>query len=90
MNQLHDKIEFGSQSETATCLHEAGHACVALVVGADLSFVELNDDPLLPGLARNRIQTQTQQQRRLISCGGYAVEYNFHCQAESSGIQSET
>ena len=77
LRQLDQLIVFITPSETAVCLHEAGHAVAALVCGADLKFVEFIDNPLSEGVARNSVITSNQAERKFVACAGYAVEYNL-------------
>lgn len=68
-------IDYVTPSEVAICLHEAGHAAAALLVGVAPALVELTKDPSLLGPARNRIPIGSQAQRESIACGAFAVEY---------------
>jgi hypothetical protein len=70
-------IDFMTPSEEAISLHEAGHACAALVLGLIPEFIEFVDDPAAPGQARNRIPVDNVEQQQLVACGAYAVEYNL-------------
>jgi hypothetical protein len=72
-------IDFTTPSDEAVCLHEAGHACVAVIVGLAPALLEFIDDPNSIGKARSSIPVGDQQQRRLIACAAYAVEYNLFC-----------
>ena len=65
-------VTFIPPSEWAVCLHEAGHACVALIVGVVPAFMEIIDVPKPHG--RNRLPVTSGSPRRLIAVGGYAVE----------------
>lgn len=68
-------IEHAAKPEALICLHEAGHAAAALMVGIAPALVELNDDPTLAGPARSRVARGSKVQRRTIACAGFAVEY---------------
>lgn len=70
-------IDIETPSEAAICLHEAGHATFALMVGVAPTLVELTDDASLPGPARNRIFVRSQAQREPIACGAFVVEYQL-------------
>lgn len=70
-------IDFETPSDEATCLHEAGHATAALVVGLVPEFIEFVEEEDSKGRARNRIPGGDAQQRRLVACAAYAVEYNL-------------
>jgi hypothetical protein len=78
MKTIPKVIDYVTPSEEAICLHEAGHACAALVVGLAPTLMELVSDPESPGLARNSIPRGDQQQRRLIACAAFAVEYSLY------------
>lgn len=71
------KIDFETPSDEAICLHEAGHACAALLVGVVPAFLEFTNDPSSPGIARNRISTTSEHQRKFVACGAYAVELSL-------------
>lgn len=75
MTTIPQLIDYVTPSDVAICLHEAGHAATALMVGLAPALVELTDDPSLPGPARNRIPKASQVQRQSIACGAFAVEY---------------
>jgi hypothetical protein len=68
-------IDFATPSDEAICLHEAGHASAALVVGLIPEFIEFVDDEGSKGRARNRMPVGDPQQRRLVASAAYAVEY---------------
>jgi hypothetical protein len=70
-------IDFATPSDEAICLHEAGHASAALVIGLIPEFIEFGDDEGSKGRARNRIPVGDRQQRRLVASAAYAVEYNL-------------
>lgn len=72
-----DRIDFETPSDEAICLHEAGHACAALIVGLQPELIEFVEQQGAPGRARNRIPVGDERQRRLVACAGYAVEYNL-------------
>lgn len=78
IRKINSKIDFISPSEEAISLHEAAHACVALIVGITPDCIEFIDDTSSPGHARNSIPVGDQKQRRLIACAAYAVEYNLY------------
>lgn len=78
MRKIPQLIDYVTPSEEAICLHEAGHAFAALVVGLAPAHIELTDDPKSPGLARSQIPKGNQQQRRLIACAAYAVELKLY------------
>ena len=60
------------RSSELVCLHEAGHAFVALTVGARVREMELYLDPP-PASGRTRTE-HDEQQRKLIALGGFAIE----------------
>jgi hypothetical protein len=68
-------IDFLSPSEEAVCLHEAGHAFAALVVEVSPASMEIYPGP--PPFGRNSIPLSTGSARRMMACGGYAVELNL-------------
>ena len=70
-------IDYELPSEAAVCLHEAGHATAALMVGVAPALIELVDDPGSRGPARSRIPIETQAQRETIACAAFAVEYRL-------------
>jgi hypothetical protein len=70
-------IDFETPCDEAICLHEAGHACAALMVGLVPEFIEFVDDEGSEGRARNRMPVGDSQQRHLVACAAYAVEYNL-------------
>ncbi|ASL41143.1 MULTISPECIES: hypothetical protein [Acetobacter] len=78
LRQIPHLIDFETPSDEAICLHEAGHACAALVVELVPEFIEFVDDAGSQGRARNRIPVGEPQQRRLVACAAYAVEYNLY------------
>lgn len=65
------KITSGSAEHV--CFHEAGHAIVALDVGASVVEMELYLDPQR-NHGRSRMD-RTQEQARHIALGGFAAEY---------------
>ena len=72
-------IDYVTPSDAAICLHEAGHATAALVVGLAPSLIEIvENNPGSPGLARSRIPQGTQQERRIIACAALAVEFQLY------------
>ena len=77
MRRVPHFIDFETPSDEAICLHEAGHACAALIVGLVPEFIEFVDDEGSEGRARNRMPIGDPQQRRLVACAAYAVEYNL-------------
>lgn len=77
LRQIPHLIDFETPSDEAICLHEAGHACAALAVGLVPEFIEFVDDEGSTGRARNRIPVGDPQQRRVVACAAYAVEYNL-------------
>ena len=78
MRRIPHLIDFETPCDEAICLHEAGHACAALVVGHIPEFIEFVDDDGLQGRARNCMPVGDPQQRRLVACAAYAVEYNLY------------
>jgi hypothetical protein len=77
LRRIPQLIDFETPSDEAICLHEAGHACAALVVGLIPEFIEFVDDEGAKGRARNRIPVGDTQQRRVVASAAYAVEYNL-------------
>lgn len=72
-------IDYVPPSEAAICLHEAGHATAALVVGLAPGLMEImQNSPSSPWLARSSIPQGTQQERRIIACAAFAVEYYLY------------
>ena len=67
-----DLIQFVPPSDWAVCLHEAGHAAAAIVVGSVPASMEIIDGP--PPYGRNRILRVSGAPRRCIAVGGYVVE----------------
>jgi hypothetical protein len=77
LRRIPQLIDFETPSDEAICLHEAGHACAALVVGLIPEFVEFVDEEGAKGRARNRIPVGDTQQRLIVASAAYAVEYNL-------------
>jgi hypothetical protein len=77
LRRIPQLIDFETPSDEAICLHEAGHACAALVVGLIPEFIEFVDDEGSKGRARNRMPVGDTQQRRIVASAAYAVEYNL-------------
>ena len=75
---LEISIDFITPSDTAKCLHEAGHAYACLHVGIVPKFMELIDDPSSLGTARVSASVPQPELRRLVACGALAVELNLH------------
>jgi hypothetical protein len=71
-------IDFVTPSEEADSLHEAGHACAALVVGLTPAFIEFSNDPNSLGRARSRLPRGSQLERRIVACAAFAVEYHLY------------
>jgi hypothetical protein len=71
-------IDFETPSDEAVCLHEAGHACAALVLDLIPEFIEFVGDDCTQGRARNRIPVGDPQQRCVVACAAYAVEYKLY------------
>ena len=66
-------IDLVTPSDEAVSLHEAGHACVALVCGCPPALMEIIDGP--PPYGRTSIPpAQDADTRRYIACAGFAVE----------------
>ncbi len=65
-----------TMSAELTCYHEAGHAAVALHVGARLVEMELYLDPPPPH-GRMRLE-RTLEQAKLIALGGFVAEYYLY------------
>ncbi len=79
MTTIPHLIDYVSPSEAAICLHEAGHATAALVVGLAPGLMEIvQNNPSSPGLARSSIPRGTQQERRIIACAAFAVEFQLY------------
>jgi hypothetical protein len=77
------KARFGwtvrADSDDYRCLHEAGHAQAAILVGARVPMLEM-DGTVEGAAARARIDWEpvwppTQDQRRLVACAGHAIEH---------------
>jgi hypothetical protein len=77
LRRISHLIDFETPSDEAICLHEAGHACAALVVGLIPEFIGFVHDGA-QGRARNRMPVGDPQQRRVVACAAYAVEYNLY------------
>ncbi|MGY6770692.1 hypothetical protein [Komagataeibacter sp. NFXK3] len=89
LKKIQSLIDFVTPSEEAICLHEAGHACAALMVGLTPEFIELLDDEDMNGRARSRITAGDYEQQRTVACGAFAVEYNLFMAArltDASGV----
>jgi len=71
-------IDFVTPSEEAICLHEAGHACAAFMVGLTPELIEFLDDKGSNGRARSRIPVGNCEERRMVACAAFAVEYNLY------------
>lgn len=95
MRRIPHLIDFETPSDEAICLHEAGHACAALVVGLVPEFIEFVDDEGSEGRARNRMPVGDPEQRCVVACAAYAVEYNLYMagrltNAAGGGIAEKT
>lgn len=77
LRRIPQLIDFETPSDEAICLHEAGHACAALVVGLIPEFVEFVDEEGAKGRARNRMPVGDTRQRLIVASAAYAVEYNL-------------
>lgn len=74
-------------STELVCLHEAGHAVVALHAKARVVEMELMLDPP-PARGRTRIETTDNAQRQIIALGGFAVErriWDAGCLVDTDG-----
>lgn len=89
MNTIPRLIDYVSPSEAAICMHEAGHAAGALMVGVAPAFIEFVEDPTSVGLARNRIPFRTQSERKTIGCAAFAVEYKLFREGRLTDIKGE-
>lgn len=79
MTSIPHVIDYVSPCEAAICLHEAGHAAAALVVGLAPALMEIiQDDPTSPGLARASIPRGSQEDREVIACAALAVEFHLY------------
>ncbi|MDQ0393707.1 hypothetical protein [Labrys monachus] len=78
LSRIPHLVDFETPSDEAICLHEAGHACAALMVGLIPEFIEFVDGDGSQGRARNRMPVGDPQQRRVVACAAYAVEYNLY------------
>lgn len=86
---LGKNVDFVTPSDYAVCLHEAGHACSALLHGVQPEFMEFSTDPNSRWLARARVTPNTDDQRKKIACGAFAVEYYLYksqCLVDDAGI----
>ncbi|HMH29067.1 MAG TPA: hypothetical protein VK580_10805 [Steroidobacteraceae bacterium] len=57
------------------CLHEAGHVVAAYAAGDSVEFVDMDSNPQGAHTRVNRANRDNFSAKKLIACGGFAVEY---------------